>query len=98
MAEKGAQASNQRRRVSGKIRGDQYGDGALEGVAQQRRRGQSFAAGAQHVGRADIAGADAAYIGAAGGLRDQKPEWNRAEQIAEGKGQSDDDHWAHSAS
>jgi hypothetical protein len=38
--------------------GDQDRDRALAAVEDQRRRGQALAAGAQHVGRADIARAD----------------------------------------
>jgi hypothetical protein len=44
--------------------------------------------GAQHIGGPDIAGADRADIGGAGSARQQKPEWNGSEQIAEREGES----------
>ena len=48
--------------VSGEMRGREHRDRALEHVAEKRRRGETFAAGAQHIGGADIAGADGADI------------------------------------
>ena len=49
----------------------------------KRRGGEPLAAGAQHVGGADIAGADAAQVGRAGEPRQQNAERDRAAQIAE---------------
>src|SRR5262249_31655084 len=46
-------------------------------------RGEPFVAGAQHVGRADIAGADGADIRGAGEPRQDQPERDRAAEIAE---------------
>ncbi len=69
--------------LSGKMRGDKNGERALEHVADKRRRGQILAAGAQHIGGADIAGADGADVAAAGRARDDEAERDRAEQIAE---------------
>jgi len=51
--------------------------------ASQRQHRQALAAGAQHVGGADISGADRAHVRAAGGERDHQPERDRAEQVAE---------------
>ncbi len=76
MAEEGAKARDERGSRSGKISRKQYRDRALEGVAEQRRGGEAFAPGAQHVGRADIAGADGAYVRAAGRFRQQQAERN----------------------
>jgi hypothetical protein len=52
------------------------GDRALEHIADERRRRQAFAAGAQDVGGADITGADAAQIRPAGEPRQQYAERN----------------------
>ena len=64
------------------MRRDQHRDRALAAIEQQRRRGQPLAAGAQHVGRADIARSDRAQIARAGQPRQQHAERDRAEQIA----------------
>ena len=63
--------------------GDQHGGRALQRVEQQRRGGKPLVAGAQHIGRADIAGADLADVAEAGGAGQQQAERDRAEQIAE---------------
>ena len=60
-------------------------DGALGAVQQQRRRRQLLAAGAQHVGGADIARADRADVAEAGGAGEQQAEGDRAEQVADSK-------------
>ena len=57
--------------------------GAFQHVEQQRRGGEPLVAGAQHIGRADIAGADVAHVAKAGGAGQQQAERDRAEQIAE---------------
>ena len=86
MAEKSAEAGDERGIGSGEMRREQNRGGALERVAQQGRGGQTLAAGAQHIGGADIAGADGADVGRAGGARQDQPERNRAEQIADREG------------
>ena len=48
--------------VGPQFAGDQHSDGPLQRVAEQRRRGEALAAGAQHIGRADVAGADVADV------------------------------------
>src|SRR5262245_65419116 len=61
----------------------QYRERALERIADERRRREPLAAGAQHVGRADIAGADGADVGGAGEPRQDQSERDRAAEIAE---------------
>ena len=78
------------------MRGEQHGGGALRGVEQQRQRGEPLAARAQHVGRADIAGADLAQIAEPGELGEDQAERDRAEQIAAGKSQQGEDRGRHS--
>ena len=65
------------------MRHDQHRDGAFEHVAEQGRGGQAFAAGAQHVGGADIARADRADVASAGEPGQDQAERDRAEQIAD---------------
>jgi hypothetical protein len=43
-------------------------------------------AGAQHIGGADVAGADVAHVTEPGGARQQIAEGERAEQVADGHG------------
>ena len=81
--------------------GEQHRDGALAAVQQQRRQRGALVAGAQHVGRADIAGADGADIAHAGHAGDEQAERNGAEEIAE-KGRAEEggggrccEHWGH---
>ena len=81
-----------------------WGRGALEHVTEERRRGEPLAAGAQHIGGADIAGADAADVGRAGQPRDDEAKRNRAEQVAErerggiiGQGEGPADRMQHEA-
>src|SRR5690606_581325 len=56
---------------------------ALERIGDQGEGGQLAAAGAQHIGRADIARTDLADVTLAGGEAEQQAEGNRAAQIAE---------------
>ena len=74
-------------RLGSEVRRYDHGGRALEHVAKERRRGEPLAAGAQDIGCADIARADRADIGSARCARQQKPEWNGAEQIAEDEGE-----------
>ena len=60
-----------------------HGHRALERIAEQRRGGEAFAAGAQDVGRADIAGTDGADVGGPGQPGQNQAEWNRAAEIPE---------------
>ena len=64
MAEERAEAGDQRRVGAGKCVATQHRGRALEHVAEQCRRGEPLAAGAQHIGGADIAGADGADVAA----------------------------------
>ena len=63
--------------------GDEHGRRAFQCIEQQGEGGKPLVAGAQHIGRADIAGADLADVAKPGGARDQQAERDRAEQIAE---------------
>jgi hypothetical protein len=85
MAEEGAEAGD-----DGEVRppsaGDEHRGGALQRVEQQGEGGEPLVAGAQHVGGADVAGADLAHVAEAGGARDQQAERDGAEQVAEGQG------------
>src|SRR5690606_15148917 len=60
---------------------------AFRAVEQQRRRREPLAAGAQHVGGADVARADGANVAPSGRLGEQQPERNRAERVAEQEGE-----------
>ena len=61
-------------RVGPEALGNQHGDGALDRVENQRRRGQALRPGAKHVGRADIARTDLANVALAGPAGQQQPE------------------------
>src|SRR6478609_7328978 len=85
VAEKRAERSQHRRVGAAEIARDDHRDRALQHVADQRRRGEALAPGAQHIGGADIAGADRAQVLRSRQLGEDQPERNRAEQIAEDK-------------
>ena len=85
MAEKGADGGHNGEVAAQHRLREHHRQRALENVAEKRRRGERTAAGAQHVGRADIARTDLADIGSAGEARDQQAERNGAAQIAENK-------------
>ena len=57
MAEKGAEPGGHGG-VGAEMRPQPYGGGAFQQIEQQRERRQALVAGAQDIGRADIAGAD----------------------------------------
>ena len=59
---------------------------ALGAIAEQGGRRRPFLAGAQHIGGADIAGADLAHIARARDPGEEQAERNRAQQIAERQG------------
>src|SRR5689334_12901965 len=86
VAEEGTEPREHGEILSAEPIGHQHRGGALERVEDQRRSGESFAAGAQHIGGADVAGSDRADIPGAGEPREDEPERNRAEQIAETEG------------
>ena len=83
MPEEGAEPGDEAGVAAEPPCGKQHRDGALEHVAEQRRGGEPLAAGAQHIGGADIAGADGADVLRAGEPREHEPERDRAEQIAD---------------
>ena len=55
---------------------------ALGGVADQGDRRQVAAAGAQHIGRPDVAGADLAHVAGSTQPGGDHSKWDRAQQIA----------------
>ncbi len=65
---------------------EQHGDGAFERVSDERRGREPFVSGAQHVGRANITGADRADVLCARELREDETERDRAAEIAEREG------------
>ena len=83
MAKEGAERGEHRKILPAVAIGDQRGNRSLEGVEEKGQRGKPLAAGAQHVRRSDIAGADRAQVRCAGKPRQDEPEGDRAEQIAE---------------
>ena len=64
---------------------------SLEHVAEEGRGRQALLARAQHIGRADIAGADAAQIRAAGEARQDDAEGNGAQKIGDDEGRDQPD-------
>src|SRR5690606_15821857 len=58
------------------------GNRAFQGIEQQGEGGELAVAGAQYVGRADIAGANLAHIAESGEAGEDKPERNGADEIA----------------
>jgi glutamate racemase len=69
------------------VLGDPDRNGAFQHIKEEGNRGQSLAAGAQHVGRSDIAGAGLANVALAGEPHQHQPERNRPQQIAAHKRQ-----------
>ena len=82
MAEEGAEAGEQAE-VRPPQAGDQHGGRALQHVEQEGGGGEPLVAGAQHVGGADVAGADLAHVAQPGGAGEQQAEGDRAENVAE---------------
>ena len=90
VAEEGAECGQHRRIGAAVIAGDDDGDRALERVADQGCRRKALAAGAQHVGGADIAASDRAQILRAGEFGQHQAERDRAEEIAEQEGDDEE--------
>jgi hypothetical protein len=83
MPEESAKRGIKRRRAAEDKADHGHGKGAFENVAGERRCGQEFAPGTEHIGGADIARTDAAQIGRAGKAGQKHAKRNRAAQIAE---------------
>ena len=64
---------------------DEHRRGAFQRIEKKRRGRKILAAGAQNIGRADIARADAAQICHASHAGEQQAERDRAAEIAEEK-------------
>jgi hypothetical protein len=90
VAEEGAECGQHRRIGAAVIAGDNDRGRALEHVADQSGRGEALAAGAQHVGGADIAGTDRTQILRAAKLGQHHPERDRAQQVAEQEGDDEE--------
>src|ERR1700691_500086 len=78
-----ADAGPQHRLGSAEPCREQDGGGALQPVQQQRRGCDGLVAGAQDVGRADVAGTDASDVAPGGGLGKQQTARDGAEQVAQ---------------
>src|SRR5271163_3472757 len=84
MAEKGARRAGKAGRfVMKQDRRQEIREGRLQRVENERRSGEILAPCAQHIGRADIAGADGAQVRGAREPGQQEAERDRAEEIAE---------------
>ena len=86
MTENGAKPGEHREIAVRERRHHQHGRGAFQHVAEQSGGGQRLVAGAQHIGRTDIAGADAADVLHPREPREDHAEWDRAAEIAEQQG------------
>jgi hypothetical protein len=76
------------RRADGRFRapqprGDDHRDKTLQYVEEERESGDGPGSGAQNVGCPDIPRSDCPDIAEPGGSRQQKPEGNRAKNIAQ---------------
>ena len=81
---KAAAARDQRRVLADEARGRRRtADRALAGVEDQGRGRRALVAGAQHVGRADVARPDLAQVAEAERAGDEQAEGDRAEQVGE---------------
>ena len=74
--------------VAGQASGDPYRGVALGDIEQQRRDAGGAAGGAQDIGRADVAAAGSAHVGAGGQTDQEIAEGNRAEQVGMSKARS----------
>ena len=61
--------------------GDQYRGRALAAVEQERGERRALVAGAEDVGRADIAGADLSDVAVPGETAEDQPERNGAQKV-----------------
>src|SRR5262249_10268161 len=86
VADEGAEAGGERKAHIVGARECEHGNCTLERIAEQRRGRKPLAPGAQHVGGADIAGADVAQVLGTGRRGEDEAERNGAEQIAECEG------------
>src|SRR6185312_3937978 len=82
VAEKSAEPGDQSRAIVNEIAREQNRGRAFQKIAEESRGGEFLAPGAQHVGCADIAGADRPHIAVTRERGEDQAEWNRAEHIA----------------
>src|SRR5262245_64591197 len=90
MSRKGAESRGETGGLAEACR-EQHGGRPLRAIEKERERGNALATCAQHVRRADIAGADLAQIAETGESRQNEPEGYRSEEIAPGKGEDVDE-------
>src|SRR5262249_14374220 len=93
MAEEGAKRGIERRIAAEYKANHDDGNGAFKNVAGKGRRRQVFAPGPQHVGGADIAGADAAQIRPAGNAGQKHAKRYRVAEITEDQRDGIMEHW-----
>jgi len=82
MAQHGGEASEDFALGRQKVTRQQNCGRAFGAVTQQGQGRRPFLAGAQHIGGADIAGADLAHIAAAGNPGEKQSKRDRAQDIA----------------
>ena len=86
MPDQGAKSRNHRKRRKPDIGAHHsHREQRLSCIRKQRRGGGPAFAGAQHIGGANIARADAPDVACTGEPAKDQPEWNRTEQIGEKK-------------
>src|SRR5262245_52567692 len=82
MPQKGAESAEERGRFA-ELPADQDRGRAFQHVEEESERRELLAAGAQHIGGADIAGTDLPKIAVPAGLGQDQAEGYRPEQIAD---------------
>lgn len=93
MAKKGAERGGKHGGPRHEMRNAQNRDGSLQKIEEKGQRGQILAAGAQNIGRANIARTNGSNVGGARQARQKKSERNGAASIAEQKGQNILEHF-----
>ena len=88
MAKKSAERGEEHGGARRKISDAQNRDGSLQEIEEKGQRGQILAAGAQNIGRANIAGADRAQVLGARRARQDEAKRNCAANIAEQNGEN----------
>lgn len=88
MAKKSAERGEEHGGARRNMGNGQNRDGPLQEIEEEGQRGQILAAGAQNVGRANIAGSDRAKVRRARRARQNDAERNRPASIAEQKGEN----------
>jgi hypothetical protein len=87
MSDEGCETGDLRACLAAEVATGQHRHDALAAIQQKRQRGGQLVAGAQHVGRADIAGADLAKIAQPHHPRQDQAAGDGAEEIAQQQAQ-----------